>query len=120
MTAVIAERLAMYERVIAEGKVKGESSKVRRYTRALDTIKTMKKKVSALGICVNLCVQYRLRVVNWSTLMIFRHQWIRRGERVGGQRVPLEYRSRRSQTTNSCLGQTVVGDIISTSHVTVM
>ena len=37
----------MYERVIAEGKVKGESSKVRRYTRALDTIKTMKKKVSA-------------------------------------------------------------------------
>ena len=35
----------MYEKAISDAKVSGESSKVRRYTRALDTIKTLKKKV---------------------------------------------------------------------------
>ena len=43
--SVITERLEIYEKAIAEAKIKGESSKVRRYTRALDSIKTMQQKV---------------------------------------------------------------------------
>lgn len=36
----------MYDNAIREAKSKGESSKVRRYTRAMETIKTLQKKVS--------------------------------------------------------------------------
>lgn len=43
--AAISERLAMYDSAIREAKGKGESSKVRRYTRAMETIKTLQKKV---------------------------------------------------------------------------
>lgn len=35
----------MYDNAIREAKSKGESSKVRRYTRAMETIKTLQKKV---------------------------------------------------------------------------
>ena len=44
--AAISERLGMYDNAIREAKSKGESSKVRRYTRAMETIKTLQKKVS--------------------------------------------------------------------------
>ena len=40
----------MYEAAIKEAKGKGESSKVRRYTRAAETIKSLQKKV-----CRDLC-----------------------------------------------------------------
>lgn len=43
--AAISDRLGMYEKAVAEAKAKGESSKVRRYTRALENIKTLQKKV---------------------------------------------------------------------------
>jgi coiled-coil and C2 domain-containing protein 1 len=43
----VSERMAMYEKAIAEAKGKGESSKARRYTRALDTIKTLQRKAQS-------------------------------------------------------------------------
>ena len=43
--SAITERLAMYESAVRVAKEKGESSKIRRYSRALDSIKSMQKKV---------------------------------------------------------------------------
>lgn len=36
----------MYDNAVQEAKSKGESTKVRRYTRAMEIIKTLQKKVS--------------------------------------------------------------------------
>ena len=58
----ISERLAVYEAAIKEAKGKGESSKVRRYTRAAETIKSLQKKVcrDLCGLSSVICVVCRL------------------------------------------------------------
>ena len=43
--SAVAERLAMYEGAVRAAKDKGDSTKVRRYTRAMETIRTIQRRV---------------------------------------------------------------------------